>query len=68
MSFVNSAVVNIGMHGCFCFMVFSRYMPRNAIAGLHATNFSKIFFDPFLRVMKMKTNINRWDLNFKAFA
>ena len=49
-------------------MVFSRYMPRNAIAGSYGINFSKIFFDPFLRVMKMKTNINRWDLNLKAFS
>ena len=64
--FVNSAVVNIGMHVCFRIMVFSRYIPRNAIAGSYGTNFSKIFFDPFLRVMKMKANINKWDLNLKV--
>ena len=37
LAIVNSAAVNIGVHVCFRIMVFSRYVPRTAIAGSYGS-------------------------------
>ena len=40
---VNSAAMNIGVHVSFRIMVFSRYMPRNGIAGLYGSSIFSVF-------------------------
>ena len=44
-------------------------LEKNIGRTLFNTNHSKILSDPSLRVMKVKTKINKWgQLNLKAFA
>ena len=38
LAIVNSAAMNIGVHVSFWIMVFSRYMPRNGIAGSYGSS------------------------------
>ena len=42
LAIVNSAVINIGVHKSFQTMVFSRYMPRNGIAGSYGSSIFKV--------------------------
>ena len=41
LAIVNSVAVNIGMHMSFQILVFSRYMPRNGIAGSYGSSVFK---------------------------
>ena len=54
LAIVNSAAVNIGLHVFFQIRVFSRYMPKNRIAGSHGKsvfrflrNFHIVFYSGF---------------------
>ena len=38
LAIVNSAAMNIGLHGSFQIMDFFRYMPRNVIAGSYGSS------------------------------
>ena len=38
LAIVRRAVVNIGVHVSFCIRVFSRFMPRNGIAGSYGNS------------------------------
>ena len=45
-----------------------KLLEKNIGRRLFDKNLSRIFFDPLLRVMKIKTKINKWDLiKFKSF-
>ena len=43
-------------------------MEENIGKTLFDINHSKIFFDPSPKVTEIKTKINKWDLNLKAFV
>ena len=46
-----------------------KLLEENIGRTLHDMNHSKILFDPPLRVMEIKTKVNKWDLiNLQAFA
>ena len=46
-----------------------KLLEENIGRTLFDINHSKIFFNPLLRVMKIKTKINKWDLiKLKSFA
>jgi len=46
-----------------------KLLQKNIGRMLFDINYSKIFFDPPPRVMKIKTKINKWDLiKFKGFC
>ena len=39
-----------------------KFLEENVDRTLSDINYSKILYDPPLRVMEIKTNINKWDL------
>ena len=45
-----------------------KLLEQNTVRTLNDINQSKSFYDPPPRVMEIKTKINKWDLNLKAFA
>ena len=38
LAIVNSAAMNVGVHGSFCIMFFSRYMPTSGISGSYGSS------------------------------
>ena len=44
---VNIAAMNIGVHVSFRVRVFSRYMPRNGIAGSYGNSYFQFFKEPY---------------------
>ena len=46
-----------------------KLLEENINSTLHDINHSKILYDPPLRVMEIKTKINKWNLNkLKSFS
>ena len=46
-----------------------KLLEENIGRMLYDINHSKTLYDPYLRIMEIKTKINKWDqLSFKAFA
>ena len=45
-----------------------KFLEENISTTLLDINHSKIFYDPFLRIMEIKTKINVTELSLKAFA
>ena len=45
-----------------------KLLEENIGKTLFDINHSKIYLDPSPRVTEIKTKINKWDLNLKAFA
>ena len=45
-----------------------KLLEENIGRTLSDINHSRILYDPLSRVMEIKTKINKWDINLKAFA